>query len=58
MSKFTIVASVAVFVTGAIVGRATAPMPVMASEVQLTTISIDELTRKAGPLPVQTADAI
>jgi hypothetical protein len=34
------------------------PMPVMASEARLAAISIDQLTRNAGPLPVQVADAI
>ena len=58
MSKFAIVASLAIFVVGAIVGRATTPMPVMASQAQVATISTDELTQKAGPLPVQVADAI
>jgi len=58
MSKFAIVASLAIFAIGALVGRATTPMPVLASEAQVATISTDELTQKAGPLPVQVADAI
>ena len=58
MSKFTILASIAVFAMGATVGRATAPVPTTASQAQIATISIDELTRKVGPLPVETADAI
>ena len=58
MSKFAIVASLAIFALGAIVGRATTPMPIMASEAQVGTISTYELTLKAGPLPVQVADAI
>ena len=58
MSKFTILASIAVFAMGATVGRATAPVPAMASQTQIATISIDELTQKAGSLPVETADAI
>jgi hypothetical protein len=57
MSKFAIVASLAIFAMGAVVGRATTPMPVMASET-VAAISIDELTQRAGPLPVQVADAI
>jgi hypothetical protein len=55
MTKFTIAASVAVFMLGAIVGRATAPTPAMAAALA---ISIDELTRNAGPLPVESFDAI
>lgn len=58
MSKFAIVASLAIFAIGAIVGRATTPMPVMASQAQVATISTYELTRNAGPLPIQVADAI
>jgi hypothetical protein len=58
MSKFAIVASLAIFAIGALVGRATTPMPVLASEAQVATISTYELTQKAGPLPVQVADAI
>ena len=57
MTKLTI-AAVAVFALGAIVGRATAPTPVLASEVKAQTISIDELTRKAVPLPVESFDAV
>jgi hypothetical protein len=57
MTKFTIAASVAVFVLGAFVGRATAPTPAMAAEAKLA-ISIDELTRNAGPLPVESFDAV
>ena len=56
MKKFTMAAFVAIFAVGAIIGRATAPMPAMASEPQR--IASDELTRKAGPLPVQSFDAI
>jgi hypothetical protein len=56
MTKFTVAASVAIFVLGAIVGRASAPVPAMASETQ--TIATYELTLKAGPLPIQSADAI
>jgi hypothetical protein len=55
MTKFTIAASVAVFMLGAVVGRATAPTPAMAANLA---ISIDELTRNAGPLPVESFDAI
>ena len=57
MTRFTMVASIAVFVLGAVVGRATAPMPAMASAA-IYTISTDDLTRKAGPLPVEIADAV
>jgi hypothetical protein len=56
VTKFTIV--VAVFALGAIVGRTTAPTPVLASAAKIEAISIDELTRKAGPLPVEIADAV
>ena len=56
MTKFTIV--VAVFALGAIVGRTTAPTPVLASVGRIEAISIDELTRRAGPLPVEIADAV
>jgi hypothetical protein len=56
MTKFTMVASIAVFLLGAVIGRVTAPMAVMASEAKL--ISIDELTRKTGPLPVESFDAV
>ena len=43
---------------GVTVGRATTPVPAMASQTQVATISIDELTGKAGLLPLETADAI
>jgi len=56
MTKLTI-AAIAVFALGAVVGRATAPTPVLASEVKAQ-ISIDELTRKAAPLPVESFDAV
>jgi len=56
MTKLTI-AAIALFALGAVVGRATAPTPVLASEVKAQ-ISIDELTRKAGPLPAETFEAI
>ena len=56
MTKFTI-AAIAFFALGAIVGRTTAPTPVLASEAKAQ-ISIDELTRKAGPLPVESFDAV
>jgi hypothetical protein len=56
MTKFTIV--VAVFALGAIVGRTTVPTPVLASVGRIEAISIDELTRRAGPLPVEIADAV
>jgi hypothetical protein len=57
MTKLTI-AAFALFALGAVVGRATAPTPVLASEAKAQTISIDELTRKAGPLPAETFEAI
>ena len=57
MTKFTI-AAVALFALGAIVGRTTAPTPVLASEATVQTISIEELTRQAGPLPVESFDAV
>jgi len=56
MTKFTVLASVAVFTLGAVVGRASAPTPAMASESQV--IASYELTLKAGPLPAQSFDAI
>ena len=34
MTKFTMAAFVAIFAVGAIIGRASAPMPAMASETQ------------------------
>jgi hypothetical protein len=55
MTKFTMVAAIAVFALGAVVGRATVPAAVSAG---LQTMSPDEITRKAGPLPVEYADAI
>jgi hypothetical protein len=55
MTKFTVAASVAVFMLGAVVGRATAPTPAMAGKLA---ISIEELTRNAGPLPVESFDAV
>ena len=57
MTKLTI-AAIALFALGAVVGRATAPTPVLASEAKGQTISIDELTRKAAPLPVESFDAV
>ena len=56
MTKFTMAAFVAIFAVGAIIGRASAPVPAMASETQR--IASYELTLKAGPLPVQSFDAI
>jgi hypothetical protein len=56
MTKFTIAASIAVFMLGAVVGRVTTPVPALATEAK--TISIDELTRNGGVLPVQSFDAI
>jgi hypothetical protein len=57
MTKFTI-AAVALFALGAIVGRPTAPKPVLAPEATTQTMSIDELTRNAGPLPVENFNAV
>ena len=56
MKKFTMAAFVAIFAVGAVVGRASAPVPAMASETQR--VASYELTLKAGPLPVQSFDAI
>ena len=56
MTKFTMAAFVAIFAVGALVGRASAPVPAMASESQV--IASYELTLKAGPLPAQSFDAI
>ena len=43
---------------GAVVGRTTAPVPVLAAIGAVESISVDELTRNSGPLQIQTADAI
>jgi hypothetical protein len=57
MTKFTMLAAVAVFALGAVVGRVSAPTPAQASEtVQMA--SSYELTLKAGPLAAQSFDAI
>jgi hypothetical protein len=56
MKKSTMAAFVAIFAVGAIIGRASAPVPAMASEPQR--FANYELTLKAGPLPVQSFDAI
>ena len=58
MTKFTLAAFVAVFAVGAIVGRASAPAPALASDTTAPAIAAYELTLKAGPLPLQSADAI
>jgi hypothetical protein len=58
MTKFTMAAFVAIFAVGAIIGRASAPVPAVAAETQAQTITTYELTLKAGTLPVQSADAI
>jgi hypothetical protein len=58
MTKFTVLASVAVFTLGAVVGRASAPTPAMASETRVQIVSTYELTLKAGPLATQSFDAI
>jgi hypothetical protein len=52
MTKFTMMACVAVFALGAIVGRVSAPVPAMASE-QTAQISTYELTLQAGSMPAQ-----
>jgi hypothetical protein len=57
MTKFTVAASVAVFMLGVAAGRATAPAPAMGVEAKAT-ISIDELTRNAGPLKAESYDAV
>ena len=41
-----------------VVGRATAPTAVFANAAKIQAISIDELTRKAGPLSVESFDAV
>jgi len=58
MTKFTMAAFLAIFAVGAIIGRASAPVPAMASDTQAQTIATYELTLKAGTLPTQSADAI
>ena len=55
MTKFTI--AVALFALGALVGRTTAPTPAQATEAKAT-ISIEQITRNAGPLPVESFDAV
>jgi hypothetical protein len=57
MSKFTVVACVAVFALGAAAGRLSAPTPAMASE-QSAMSSTYELTLKAAPMPVQSFGAV
>ena len=56
MTKFTMTAFVAIFALGAVIGRVSAPVPAMASGTQH--FANYELTLKAGPLPVQSFDAI
>lgn len=58
MTKFTVLACVAVFALGAVVGRASAPTPAMASDTRAQLVSTYELTLKAGPLAAQSFDAI
>jgi hypothetical protein len=43
---------------GVAAGRVTAPTPALAAEAKLQSISIDELTRNAGPLPTESYDAV
>jgi hypothetical protein len=57
MTKFTVLASVAIFALGAVVGRASAPTPAM-EDTRVQVAASYELTLKAGPLPVQSFDAI
>jgi hypothetical protein len=57
MTKFAIAASAAIFVLGVVTGRVTAPTPAMAAQAKAA-ISIDELTRNAGPLPRESYDAV
>jgi len=56
MTKFTVLACVAVFALGALVGRAT--VPTSAKAAQIAQVSPEELTRSAAPMPVQAFDAI
>jgi hypothetical protein len=56
MTKFTM-AAFAIFALGAIAGRASAPTAALASLADAQ-ISTYELTLRAGPLPLQSADAI
>ena len=58
MTKFTMLAAVAVFALGAVVGRVSAPTPAQASETRMQVVSTYELTLKAGPLAAQSFDAI
>jgi hypothetical protein len=58
MTKFTIIASLAVFMVGAAIGRATAPVPVLAATSTVESISVDELTRSSGSLPVESYGAV
>ena len=62
MTNFAVLATVAVFAIGAAFGRAKAPTPALASEAKSASmsdsISIEELTGKAGPLPVESFDAV
>jgi hypothetical protein len=57
MSKLAVAASAAVFMLGVVAGRATVPAPAMAAEAKAA-ISIEELTRNAGPLPTESYDAV
>ena len=58
MTKFTMLAAVAIFALGAVVGRVSAPTSAMASDTRMQMVSIYELTLKAGPLAAQSFDAI
>jgi hypothetical protein len=51
------IAAVMIFVLGGLVGHVITP-PSVSAETTVAQISPDELTLKAGHLPVQTADAI
>jgi hypothetical protein len=57
MTKFAVAASAAVFMLGVVAGRITAPAPAMAAEAKAS-MSIDELTRNAGPLKAESYDAV
>jgi hypothetical protein len=58
MTKFTLIAALTVFMLGAVVGRTTAPVPALAASGTLESISVDELTRNSGPLPVEAYGAV
>ena len=55
--NLNVIAAIVIFVLGGLVGHIVTP-PSVSAETTVAQISPDELTLKAGPLPVQTADAI